>query len=105
MPPSFDKKSIENAYKILGKKWCVIILCDMANGKKRFTDFLESNPALSARVLALRFKEMQLKKLVRKKFNSKRASHDYVLTPLGVHATVVLTQLIVFSRIHSNQTN
>lgn len=52
------KDSIEEITKFISKKWTTNILIDLFEGKKRFSDILDSNDNLSNKVLSERLKEM-----------------------------------------------
>ena len=49
----------EVAFELLGKRWTGLIIRSLLNGSKRFSDVQEIIPALSARVLTERFKELE----------------------------------------------
>ena len=96
-PIAPEKRRVQNAYNCIGKKWCISIICDIFSGRKRFTEFLESNPGLSTKMLAQRLAEMQKSGLVRKKYNSATSGHDYVLTGKGLRAEKTLLEMAQFS--------
>jgi DNA-binding HxlR family transcriptional regulator len=49
----------EVAFHLLGKKWTGLIIRSLLSGPKRFSDFQQIIPGLSARVLTERFKELE----------------------------------------------
>ncbi|MHA2404186.1 MAG: winged helix-turn-helix transcriptional regulator [Candidatus Kariarchaeaceae archaeon] len=48
------------------KKWTLLILHNLLMGYQHFSDFLQLNPDLSAKVLSARLKELQRLELVNK---------------------------------------
>jgi DNA-binding HxlR family transcriptional regulator len=49
----------ELAFELLGKRWTGLIIRTLLSGPKRFSDIQEVIPALSARMLTERFKELE----------------------------------------------
>ena len=49
----------EAAFEILGKRWTGLIIRSLLSGSKRFSDMQQIIPALSARMLTERFKELE----------------------------------------------
>ncbi|HZX20365.1 MAG TPA: helix-turn-helix domain-containing protein [archaeon] len=90
------KENISNAYSHIGKKWCVEILCDLFEGKTRFTEFLENNTELSTKMLAQRLAEMQKFHLIIKQYNNETSGHDYVLTENGKKTGKILFAMSEF---------
>ena len=75
---------IETAFEHIGRKWAINILRDLFLGKKRFREFLETNPELSGKVLSQRLKELEKDDLIKKKIVSKTPlKAEYELTMRG----------------------
>ncbi len=89
---------IEVALKFVGKKWSIQIIRDLFKGKKRFTEFLDSNPQMSTKMLSLRLKELQNSGLIKKTVISDTpVMIKYSLTQKGKNLNRVLFQLAEFS--------
>ncbi len=77
---NYDKKSqtcpVEITLKIIGKKWAVLIIRDLLNGKKRFGELLRSLSGISPRTLSARLSELEKYKVIKKKI--------YPVVPLKV---------------------
>ncbi|MHB8443318.1 MAG: winged helix-turn-helix transcriptional regulator [Patescibacteria group bacterium] len=70
--------------KIIGKKWSILILRDLFDGKKRFSQILLSLDDISPRTLSLRLKEFEKNKIVTKKVYKEIPLHvEYSLTKKG----------------------
>lgn len=89
---------IEVALKFVGKKWSIQIIRDLFKGKKRFTEFLDSNPQMSTKMLSLRLKELQNSGLIKKTVISDTpVMIKYSLIQKGKNLNRVLFQLAEFS--------
>ncbi|MFX1378109.1 MAG: winged helix-turn-helix transcriptional regulator [Promethearchaeota archaeon] len=89
---------IEIALNYLGKKWTMQIIRDFFKGKKRFSEFLKSNPQISTKMLSLRLKELLESDLIEKKVISTTPVRvEYCLTTKGRALNKVLFQLAEFS--------
>jgi len=89
---------VEVTLKYLGKKWTMQIIRDLFKGKKRFTEFLRSNPQISTKMLSLRLKELQDSGIIKKKIISTiPVKVEYFLTQKGNALNKILFQLAEFS--------
>ncbi len=89
---------IEATLNIIGKKWSIQIIRDLFKGKTRFTEFLESNPQLSTKMLSLRLKELQKSNIIKKTIKSTTpVTIEYSLTRKGENLNRILFQLAEFS--------
>ena len=74
----------EAAFEILGKRWTGLIIRSMLSGSKRFSDIQEIIPALSARMLTERFKELdELGIITRNVYPEMPVRIEYQLTEKG----------------------
>ncbi|MFX1288575.1 MAG: winged helix-turn-helix transcriptional regulator, partial [Promethearchaeota archaeon] len=88
----------EVTLNIIGKKWSIHIIRDLFKGKSRFTEFLESNPHLSTKMLSLRLKELQKTDIIKKTVKSTTpVVIEYSLTDKGKNLNRILFQLAEFS--------
>jgi DNA-binding HxlR family transcriptional regulator len=89
---------IEVALNILGKKWAFPIIRDIFRGKKRFSDFMKTNPKISTKMLSLRLKELQESGIIKKSVVSTTpVKIEYTLTKKGKNLNRILFQLAEFS--------
>ena len=58
--------SVEAAFGLLGKKWTGLIIHSLLEGDLYFCELEEAIPALSARVLTLRMRELEREGLVKR---------------------------------------
>ncbi|MHA2392426.1 MAG: winged helix-turn-helix transcriptional regulator [Promethearchaeota archaeon] len=95
---NMKKCPIEVALCYLGKKWTIQIVRDLFKGKKRFSEFLKSNPQISTKMLSLRLKELQNSGLIKKAIISTTpVIIEYTLTQKGNALNRILFQLAEFS--------
>ncbi len=89
---------IEVSLNILGKKWTLQIIRDIFRGKKRFSEFIKTNPQISTKMLSLRLKELQESGLIKKSVVSiTPVKIEYSLTRKGKSLNRILFQLAEFS--------
>jgi DNA-binding HxlR family transcriptional regulator len=69
---------------IVGDRWTLVILRDMVNGKKRFSEFLESPERITTNVLADRLDLIERAGLAtRKAYHQRPKRYEYKLTMKG----------------------
>ena len=74
----------EAAFELLGKRWTGLIIRTLLSGPKRFSDIQEVIPALSARMLTERFKELEEQGiLTRSVYPEMPVRIEYTLTDKG----------------------
>ena len=84
--------------KIIGKKWSILILRDLFDGKKRFSELLLSLDGISPRTLSLRLKEFEKNKIVTKKAYKEVPLHvEYFLTKKGESLNEIIKDLGPFA--------
>ncbi|QOS98583.1 helix-turn-helix transcriptional regulator [Brevibacterium sp. JNUCC-42] len=75
---------LETAFELLGKRWTGLIICVLMTGPKRFKDISEVIPGMSDRMLAERFKELELAGvLTRNVYPETPVRIEYELTDKG----------------------
>ena len=92
----FKSCPIEKALEFLGKKWAINIIRDLFLGKKRFSEFLEANKGLSAKVLSERLRDFENEKLIVKTQISSQVV-EYSLTEKGLSVNKILYEMAAFS--------
>ena len=85
---------IAQAAKLLGDKWTLIVLRDLADGPRRFKDLERLGEGISPSVLANRLKELEQQRMVtRTSYNEIPPRVEYELTDKGRDALPVLDVL------------
>lgn len=84
---------IEKTAKIIAKKWTVLIIRDLLDGKKRFGELQES-VSLNPRTLSQRLEELRENKIVTKKIFKEVPAHvEYELTKKGKGLAQIVKQM------------
>ena len=92
---------IDTTFRLVGKKFTILIIREMMRDKTRFNQFLDSiegiNPKISARL-----KEMEKSGLIRRKVCSTETPIriGYFLTEKGSALKSILNQMAIFSMRH-----
>ncbi len=75
---------VENTVKIIGKKWTILIIRDLCNGKKRFGELTRSLEGISPRTLSLRLSQLEKEGIIKRRVFKEIPLHtEYSLTPKG----------------------
>jgi len=90
---------IDQAFKVLGKKFTIHILRNMLLLKqKRFNEFINSIEGINTKILSIRLKEMEAECLItRKSFNESPPRVEYYVTQKGKSIEPILEQMAAFS--------
>ncbi len=94
----YKKKSltcpIENTLKVIGKKWTILIIRDLLNGKKRFGELVRSLSEISPRTLSARLGELEKYGIIKRKAFQEIPLHvEYSLTKKGHEFRLILEQM------------
>ena len=89
---------INNTFRLMGKKFTVLILRNMMHlGQTRFNQFLEIED-INAKILSARLKEMEKDGLIKRKILDERPiGVEYTLTEKGEALHPVLDQMASYS--------
>jgi DNA-binding HxlR family transcriptional regulator len=89
---------INNSFRIVGKKFTMLILRNMMHvGQKRFNQFLEIED-INAKILSARLKEMEKDGLItRQVFHETPVRIEYTLTEKGRALEPILDQMAAYS--------
>ena len=89
---------INNSFRIVGKKFTMLILRNMMHvGQKRFNQFLEIED-INAKILSARLKEMEKDGLItREVFHETPVRIEYTLTEKGRALKPILDQMAAYS--------
>lgn len=90
---------INNTFKIMGKKFTVLILRNMMYmGQTKFSQFLESVEEINSKTLSARLKEMESEGLIERKiYHESPVRIEYLLTDKGRALEPLLDQMSLFS--------
>src|ERR671918_1439258 len=90
---------IDNTFKLIGKKFTVLIIRDMMKNKTRFNQFLDSIEGINPKILSARLKEMERSGLIKRKVYSAETPVriGYFLTEKGSALRSILDQMALFS--------
>jgi DNA-binding HxlR family transcriptional regulator len=96
--PELKRCPIETTFRIIGKKWTVLIIREMFRGTTQFNRFLEGIKELTPKVLTERMKELQRLGIVNRKIVSESPIRvEYILTDLGRQLEPTLLAAASFS--------
>ena len=85
---------VAEAAKLLGDKWTLIVLRDLSDGSKRFTNLAKTGEGISPSMLTARLRELEREALItRTSFNEIPPRVEYSLTRKGEDALKVVEAL------------
>ena len=100
MPAERDFRSqcpIASTLDIVGDRWTLLILRDMANGKKRFAEFQASPEHIASNILTARLTQMEAQGLIKSRLYQHRPKrYEYAFTPLGASLITLLQRICVW---------
>ena len=86
--------SLAKALELVGERWTLLIVRELLEGPRRYSDLLEDVPGISTDVLAARLRDMEEHGLVaRRTLPAPASSKVYELTELGEELRVPVTSL------------
>jgi DNA-binding HxlR family transcriptional regulator len=96
--PELKSCPIETTFKIIGKKWAVLIIREVFRGTTQFNRFLENIEGITPKVLTERLRELQRFGIVRRRIVSEYPIRvEYEMTDLGREFEPVLLAAASFS--------
>jgi DNA-binding HxlR family transcriptional regulator len=96
--PELRSCPIETTFKIIGKKWTVIIIREMFRGTTQFNRFLENIDGVTPKVLTQRLRELEKLGIIKRRIVSEYPIRvEYGLTDLGKVFEPVLLAAGAFS--------
>jgi DNA-binding HxlR family transcriptional regulator len=96
--PELRSCPIETTFKIIGKRWTVLIIREMFRGTTQFNRFLQNIGGITPKVLTERLRELQKFGIVRRRIVSEYPIRvEYGLTDLGKEFEPVLLAAAAFS--------
>lgn len=89
-----DACGLAHAMDLLGERWAMLVLRELAYGPRRFSGLKADLPGISANVLTQRLTELEARGLVRKiKLPPPASVQVYEATPWGLEAIPVIASL------------
>jgi DNA-binding HxlR family transcriptional regulator len=96
--PELKSCPIEATFRVIGKKWTVLIMREMFRGTTQFNRFLENIEGITPKVLTERLRELQKFGIVRRRIVSEYPIRvEYEMTDLGKEFEPVLFAAASFS--------
>ena len=92
---------IATTLDIVGDRWTLVILRDLVNGKRRYSDFLASPERITTNILADRLARMEQSGLVERRLYQERPRrYEYRLTRKGAELHPVLCEMCDWANRH-----
>jgi DNA-binding HxlR family transcriptional regulator len=89
---------IANALDVFGDRWTMVVLRDMAMGKRRFGEFLESPERVTTSILADRLARLEHAGLIRKlEYQAHPPRYEYQFSACGAEALPILQAICVWA--------
>jgi DNA-binding HxlR family transcriptional regulator len=96
--PELKSCPIEATFRIIGKRWTVLIIREMLRGTTQFNRFLENITGVTPKVLTERLRELQEFGIIRRRIVSDYPIKvEYRLTDLGREIEPILLAAASFS--------
>ncbi|HEV2876759.1 MAG TPA: helix-turn-helix domain-containing protein [Nitrososphaeraceae archaeon] len=93
---------IDTTFRLVGKKFTILIIREMMRDRTRFNQFLDSIEGINPRIVSARLKEMEKSGLIKRKVYSIETPVriGYFLTEKGSALKSMLDQMAIFSMRH-----
>jgi DNA-binding HxlR family transcriptional regulator len=89
---------VDRTFKIIGKKFTVLLIRNMLSNQTRFNQFLESIEGMNQKILSARLKEMEKDGLITRRVYAETPLRvEYSLTEKGLAIKPILDQMAAFS--------
>jgi DNA-binding HxlR family transcriptional regulator len=99
--PELKSCPIETAFKIIGKRWTVLIIREILRGNTQFNRFMENIEGISPKVLTERLRELERLGIIRRRIVSEYPLRvEYSLTSMGKGFEQVLLSAASFSMMY-----
>ena len=95
---------IASTLELVGDRWTLVLLRDLANGKARYAQFLDSPERIASNILTARLKAMEAAGLIKSGLYQRRPKRfEYALTPMGASLLPVLQEMSRWGHAHLPQ--
>lgn len=92
---------IASTLDLVGDRWTLVILRDLINGKRRFTDFLTSPERITTNVLTDRLGQMERAGLItRTAYQTRPPRFEYRLTAKGEDLLPMIQAMCRWAEVH-----
>jgi DNA-binding HxlR family transcriptional regulator len=99
--PELKSCPIETTFRIIGKRWTVLIIREILRGNTQFNRFMENIQGISPKVLTERLRELEQIGIIRRKIVSEYPLRvEYSLTEMGKGFEAVLLSAASFSMMY-----
>lgn len=99
--PELKSCPIETTFRIIGKRWTVLIIREILRGHTQFNRFMENIEGITPKVLTERLRELEGLGMIRRKIVSEYPVRiEYNLTDAGEGLEQVLVSAASFSMKH-----
>ena len=89
---------VDNTFKIIGKKYTVLLIRNLLSNHTRFNQFLESIEGMNQKILSARLREMEKSGLITRKVYAEMPLRvEYFLTEKGRATKPILDYMAAFS--------
>ena len=96
--PDLKSCPIEATFRVIGKKWAVLIIREMFRGTTQFNRFLENIEGITPKVLTERLRELEKFGIIKRRIVSEYPIRvEYEMTDLGKEFEPVLLAAASFS--------
>ena len=103
--PELKSCPIETTFKIIGKRWTVLIIREILRGNTQFNRFMENIDGISPKVLTERLRELERLGVIRQRIVSDYpVKVEYSLTDLGRGFEPILLSAASFSMKYMSRT-
>jgi DNA-binding HxlR family transcriptional regulator len=89
---------IDTTFKLVGKKFTILIIREMMKNKTRFNQFVDHIQGVNPKILSARLKEMEQSGLIKRMVYSYETPvrTEYILTEKGRALKSILDQMAIF---------
>ena len=99
--PELKSCPIETTFRIIGKRWTVLIIREILRGNSQFNRFMENIQGISPKVLTERLRELERLGIIRREIVSEYPLRvEYSLTDVGRGFEPVLLSAASFSMMY-----
>jgi DNA-binding HxlR family transcriptional regulator len=103
--PKLKSCPIEAAFRIIGKRWTVLIIREILRGNTQFNRFMENIQGISPKVLTERLRELEQLGIIKRRIVSEYPLRvEYSLTDMGKGFEPVLLSAASFSMMYMPRT-